>query len=313
MSNARHESQLIDRVMSAAKRHKTPPPAPADNAKDFDFSVPCCFGPGQLQQLADAAVQMASAVSAALTKELRGPVQLAAGPISQHYLGTLREATWEEPVFCVPLTLKGPLAGMLVLSGRQARAWVGTLLGGGASAPPADRPLSSLEASLVFDVVRVLTETIGACRSRALAMEFTEQLFDNCRAIAGQDSEEWVRFSWSLEGSAGQPAIVMLLPAEAVGPLAGWSTQRPTSEQSRQAMLSHVQRAAVGLQVMLGQARLTMGELAQLESGDVLLLDRRADEPIDVLVGGKRLWLGRPAASRGQYAVQVVSTLQTPG
>ena len=43
----------------------------------------------------------------------------------------------------------------------------------------------------------------------------------------------------------------------------------------------------VDLVVELGRARLTIGELAELGKDEVVELDRPADRPLDVIVGGR--------------------------
>jgi flagellar motor switch protein FliM len=303
-----------DRFLAAVRGRKSTAPPPPAEAADYDFTKPCCFTRVQLERLGEFADRLAKSASQTLSHELHGPVPLAATPIAQHYLSAVRANPPEQPSFYVPLTLhpsRGP--GMLVLSKAQARTWVGTLLGSGAASQE-DRPLSELETSLMFDVVHVVVECFNACAGTAgPTLEYQEQLLENCRSLSGQDAQEFLHLGLGLESAPQQAAVALLLPVEDSGPLAGLPPARKASpEQTRPLMLTHLQQAPLGIQVLLGSARLKVGELVQLQAGDVVLLDRRVGDPAELLVSGRRLFQVAPVASKGHYAAQVIWLDQSP-
>lgn len=61
---------------------------------------------------------------------------------------------------------------------------------------------------------------------------------------------------------------------------------------SGDAHVSFLQDIPVELVIELGRARLTVRELARLDREDVVELDRLANEPLDVFVGGRLLARG---------------------
>lgn len=64
----------------------------------------------------------------------------------------------------------------------------------------------------------------------------------------------------------------------------------PSGEQ--QAHASLIEKAQVKLQFCIGSLRISVGELAQLQSGHVLELDRRLEEGVDLVVDGARVGNG---------------------
>ncbi len=65
----------------------------------------------------------------------------------------------------------------------------------------------------------------------------------------------------------------------------------------------------VDLIVELGRARLTIGELAELGKDEVVELDRPADRPLDVIVGGKIFARGEVVMVGERLALRVTEIL----
>src|SRR5262245_13582598 len=101
------------------------------------------------------------------------------------------------------------------------------------------------------------------------------------------------------------PAIVALSPplVGAALPAAGPRARRQPLAQR----LGALQGAPVRLDAVVGCAEIELGELARLAAGDVIVLDRRLDEPLALQLGAQpvaRIHLGTAA---GGKAVQVVA------
>ncbi|HHV79623.1 MAG TPA: hypothetical protein GXX40_08475 [Firmicutes bacterium] len=66
-----------------------------------------------------------------------------------------------------------------------------------------------------------------------------------------------------------------------------------------------VQLITVDVEVILGEANVGTGDLAGLEIGDVITLNRRVDEPLEVRVGGIPKFEGRPGLLGRRLAVVI--------
>jgi flagellar motor switch protein FliM len=76
-------------------------------------------------------------------------------------------------------------------------------------------------------------------------------------------------------------------------------------EEIRQGILHRVQNADVEVRGILGRTTITMREVLSLQPGDVIKLDQHLDEPISIIINGKKWISGRPGISRNQMAVKI--------
>lgn len=65
----------------------------------------------------------------------------------------------------------------------------------------------------------------------------------------------------------------------------------------------------VRVQALLGRARLTVDQLLELSVGSVVELDRRAGEPVDLLVNGRLIARGELVLVDGQLGVTLTELL----
>ena len=54
-------------------------------------------------------------------------------------------------------------------------------------------------------------------------------------------------------------------------------------------------------------ASMALNDVMNLAVGDILLLDKKVDEPIELLLNNRPCLLGHPAASLGKYAVVIAA------
>jgi len=68
---------------------------------------------------------------------------------------------------------------------------------------------------------------------------------------------------------------------------------------------AHLMDVPVRVTVEVGRKRLTLAELADLRPGALVVLDREAHEPADILVNGKVVARGEVVLVDGSYGVRV--------
>jgi flagellar motor switch protein FliN/FliY len=61
----------------------------------------------------------------------------------------------------------------------------------------------------------------------------------------------------------------------------------------------------VSLQVRVGQSAMTVGELMAARDGEVLVLDRSVEQPVDLLLEGQVVARGQLVAVDGSFAVRI--------
>lgn len=79
---------------------------------------------------------------------------------------------------------------------------------------------------------------------------------------------------------------------------------------TRHAIQSRVLKSKVPMDACLGQARLTVKDIMDLQVGDVLQLDQSPQHPLTVDVGGVPRFLARPGRRGEQSAIQIVRLMR---
>jgi flagellar motor switch protein FliM len=71
-----------------------------------------------------------------------------------------------------------------------------------------------------------------------------------------------------------------------------------------------VREVRLPIAAVLGRARVPLRELSQLSPGDVIPLERRIDEPLEVYCGQRPKFMGYAGHRRGRYALTVTRRLE---
>jgi flagellar motor switch protein FliM len=70
-------------------------------------------------------------------------------------------------------------------------------------------------------------------------------------------------------------------------------------------MLSHIEKIHVTVTANLAKTDFPFEDLMNLQAGDVLMLDKKIDQPIELLVKNKPVFRGTPASRDGKFAAVI--------
>ncbi|MCA9439244.1 MAG: FliM/FliN family flagellar motor switch protein, partial [Candidatus Omnitrophica bacterium] len=90
-----------------------------------------------------------------------------------------------------------------------------------------------------------------------------------------------------------------------------WFSGRKAGDDSKKggAMESHIKKVDLPLTAYLGGAKLKISEILSLELNDVVQLETRKDEEIEIEVSGKTMYRGRPGTHRNHRAFKVTEVV----
>lgn len=71
-----------------------------------------------------------------------------------------------------------------------------------------------------------------------------------------------------------------------------------------------IQRAQIPIKAVLGNSTISVSDFAGLQNGDIIRLNRRVDEELDVYVGNIRKFTALPGAAGDDYAVRITSVIR---
>ncbi|QFJ55488.1 flagellar motor switch protein FliM [Pseudobutyrivibrio xylanivorans] len=88
------------------------------------------------------------------------------------------------------------------------------------------------------------------------------------------------------------------------------SQKEKTGDSYSETMENLIHRAQIPVKAVLGNSVITVADFSQLQVGDIVRLDRKVDEELDVFVGDIRKFAALPGASGKGYAVRVTEIIR---
>lgn len=220
---------------------------------------------------------------------------------------------------CLVLFGMEPLKGSCFLNvdAPMALAWVDCLFGGpgnpgrveGKEFTPIERTVIQ---RVVEGIIRELQEAwrpVLEVRARFLRMEMNP-LF----AAVLPPAVPVVRTSFSVTMERCQGVMSLCLPHATLEPIlprlqANFQGEVGEDEDWFARLRDHVMQVPLEVVVELGRARLSMGELASLEEGQLVLLDTPVEGPVSVRLEGVAKFEAKVGAAGGSQAVRICRPL----
>jgi len=215
------------------------------------------------------------------------------------------EAHFGEAAVRLVLKLEGALSGSAVLEMSEADSSVLTAQLAQRSADGAQVPGQSVS------VAGLLSQTIALAAKKTRATHGKTLV-----TVSSGDAPVW-RPSHALSLITDAPncaafAVRILLSEAIVAPSpsampaeAPVQNTSPAREALQQANLDRILEVALELKIQFGRRVLPLVDLVELAAGSVIELDKRAQEPASLLLGGKVIARGEVVLSEGNYALRV--------
>ena len=83
-------------------------------------------------------------------------------------------------------------------------------------------------------------------------------------------------------------------------------TKKEVSDEETEMINDRMKLTALPLVTYLGRTDITIKDLINMKSGDVLRLDRRIDDLLEIEIGGSKKFLGRPGISGKRKSVKII-------
>ena len=293
--------------------------APTDSeqieAAEYDWRRPNYFSGSQIDELSNFGKELTNQVAEKFTLLYQSDFDVTIDSVTQHFASEFSAVPPEEEqgdYYLAFGTDREHLCGVVGMPVQTATAWTTQLLGDSESKEDSDKGLSALEESLLVDIASAL---VGA-----FSTFYDNYDFESAGTIARErvpieleGTEELCRISFNVKkaDSENPDEIVkayFLILCEKLEPILreGDETGSETSaKDTSKAMLDYVHNVPVCATAQLASTSFTFEEIIDLSVGDILLLGKKANEPIELIVEGRTLFHGRPAKSAGKYAVVI--------
>ena len=278
---------------------------------EFNWNQPRYFDRRQLNRLDGFTKRVARRINIKLNDYFHNEFDVKVVSTKQHFAAELVGKTIEsgqDDYYLAFGTDRDYPYGLISIPAHTALGWAKQLLGDSESeAEDSDGDLTPLEESLVCDLLSALIEAFSQdCLDFHLAKNIVRRLFP----LELKGSEELCKITFDIKKAdkeKGDEAYILILSSK-LEPVVGKSEQSVSGvseDDISKAILAHMQQMPVFITAQLSSVVLTLKEIMSLEVGDILLLDKKVNETIELVTSGRTALLGRPAKSAGKYAVVI--------
>ncbi|MDI3257234.1 MAG: flagellar motor switch protein FliM [Kyrpidia sp.] len=292
----------------------------------YDFKRAMRFSKDQLRSLTRIYENYVRMLSTHFSAQLRTWMHLDVISVEQlPYEEFIRSMPQLSTLLVVDLS---PLSGQWVIGIGPEVAFVmlDRLLGGPGVEPPAARTFTEIETT-VFE--RSWSRSLGVLgdawkgivedmRPTLSFIEFNPQFL---QIAAPNDTVAVVSISVRIMETTGLMHVCMphltlerLLPKLSSQHMLGMrQTGRELDPVKQEALQQRLRTAPLDVRAVLGRTALDFHDVMHLAPGDVIPLHQSVEKPIEILVGDRVKFLGRPGVDHGRLAVQITDIVNEEG
>jgi flagellar motor switch protein FliM len=279
----------------------------------YDFRRPDRFSKEQLRALHMVHEHAARGFATALSACYRGISHVHVRDLHQETFGEF-VGSLSNPTVLAVISAR-PLEGRAVMELDPALAFpvLDRMFGGAGEALPVQRALTDIEQTVIRRVLEMLARSLGEAWSQVEAVTPALESVETSATFlqVAAPSEVVLTVEFSVQMGPHQGLIRLSLPYIMLEPLLPrlspnqWFRQDRSQRQPAD-LERHLGRVEVTLAARLGRAWLRLGELLELEVGDVIQLQRRRDEPAEFLVEDRAKFLVQVGQVHGRLALRIL-------
>ena len=215
-----------------------------------------------------------------------------------------------------------PLQGVAIIDFSQSVvfSFVDRLFGGRGTSIVTEREITWIEKSVMNNIINRALRDLERTWERIISLECTVEMLETNPEFVQvvPASETVVLISFELKSENVNGLINLCYPYISIEPIAlrlgGQNLVSSAREVPREELLRNRKRVeafSTAVQAVLGQAHLKIRDLIHLKPGDVIMLDRRIKDEIEINVNNQLKFYGKPGLLGKYRAVQIVSRVST--
>ncbi|MDD2585249.1 MAG: flagellar motor switch protein FliM [Syntrophomonadaceae bacterium] len=286
----------------------------------YDFRRPNKFSKDQIHTLQVIYENYSRSLGTYLAAQLRTPVQVEVLSVQQ--------LTYEEFIRSIPnptiLNIYSfyPLEGSAIMeiNPNMGFAMIDRLLGGPGDAPGKIRSLTEIEQTVMEKIAQRMLDYLREPWESILELNPLMERVETNPQFTQLVSPTEIMMIISLEARVGDvPGMInMCIPFLLLEPILEklsvhvyYSTaSRKVSAESFNAMKRKIESTYVPVKVYLGKTSITVQDLLELSIGDVIPLQKSIKEDLEIAIGQRTKFLGKPGIHDNKYSIQVSQVIK---
>lgn len=286
--------------------------------KEYDFKRPNKFAKDQLRTLQVIHESFARMMSSYLSGVLRTYCQaevVSVEPLTYYEFNN----SLPEPVILNIISFR-PLKGsiMLAISPDTAFSMIDKMLGGPGDSVDKMRDFTEIELVLIERIVKHLLIFMSDAWSNVIDAEFTLDRVETNAQFAQimSPNEPIAIITFNVQIGEEEGMVNICIPHIVIEPISNQLTTKywfksqishESDEGSTDIISEKIEYTMVTLRAILGETCITIDDLANLQEGDVICVDKNVDEDIDIMIENIRKFKGKVGLRNKNLAVKITS------
>jgi flagellar motor switch protein FliM len=281
-------------------------------AIDYNWHKSHYFNNDHLVKVGFFTKSAAEAMAQKFSRFYRSGYSVTAAMFTQHYSHEFpgnRSDDEQKDYYIVFADEKEQICGLVGIPEQTAHSWARQLLGDSESEKEPDGDLTQLEESLLLDLVSALLEVFSG-NNETLDLHPVNSIVKEQWPLEMEDTEELFKITFDVkkadsENGSEMYFLILCSKLDSVAGKAEQSSVDFSAEEVSKAILRHLHEMSVLITGQLASTVLTFEEVMDLQVDDIVVLDKRIDQPAELIVDGRTFYYGCPAKSAGSYAVTI--------
>ncbi len=316
LSQAELDALLKDVKQGAGNGQAGTDKTESKRIRHYDFSKPNIFGRDQMRMLNIIHDDYGSEVSGFMTRYLKELFLVELESIEampyRNFIDSLSNPSILS-VIEVP-----PLRGSMILDfpSRISSIIIDSVLGGFGDSTDEVCEFTDIELSILKGLLEHLTESLKKPWEKIISLQPSlEMLETNPQMVQTASSTDIVIIaSYKSSVANVEDYMKLCIPHSLIEPIAAnlgtkqWpdkDNEDNTHESGKDALKKKIMNTGIEVRAELGKNTITLGDLTNLQAGDVISLGKNINSKLDVYIGDSLKFTGKPGIRNSKYSIEI--------
>lgn len=293
---------------------------PKKNIRNYDFARPSKFSKDHLRTLEIIFENYGRLLSTNLPAYLRKTVQVEVMNAEANTYSEFANAL-SNPVL-LGIVNFAPLEGNIIieLAANVGFSIVDRMLGGFGNPLEKNRDFTEIELVILERILEICTNLLVDPWESVVSVEpRLERIETNCQfAQFISPSEMTAIVTMNLKIGSVEGLMNICIPYSCVEPVIDklntkyWyaAMRDDATGKYKDSIQEIIEHAKIPIRAMLGRSSISVNDFANIQIGDIIKLDTKVDDELDVYVGNIKKFSALPGAASDSYAVRVTSVIR---
>ena len=313
-NNKSQTHDKLRRLIDIANKQGAADESQQIESTDFDWTHPHHFSIESLTILNFLAKKIEEKVTDILDTLCQGPFIVTLKENTQHFASFLAAEvpTSQQNHYFLPLITEDEShhCGFVSFPIDTAYILVALMLREVEQIKSEDRRLSGLEDSILVDIISALIEGLANILTKrgAPAVVTAKTFAKGVWPVEFEGLEDLTSMTYSVKGSTGEFEFTFTLLSTILDPAVGVELDPDADQRMQQltkTIMASVNKVPIEVKARMCTASIELDDVMNLRPGDLLLLERKIAEPLEVLLNDQKCFKAYPATLAGKYALVI--------